>query len=134
MTNAGGASTRGLSYDVNIKRMIDVIHSSDGTQGPREIFQGALTADGSYKAIFENNTDLNLYLNYTKLPAIALMQQPIAQGGSSLAVTMSRSGWIKGKRDMGGTVQASLNLSGLYNTTDTGAIQAILSNFATSAY
>ncbi len=135
MQNAGAASTRGLSYDLSLKRAIDVIHSSDGTQGPREIFQGAITADGSYKALFENQTDLNLYANYLQLPASAVMQQPIAAGGASLALTMSKSGWYKGKREWGAAeVEASFSLSGIYNATDGGVVSAVLTNFLTAAY
>lgn len=135
MTNAGASSDRGLSYDVTIKRAVDVIHSSDGTQGPREIFQGALEADGSYKAIFENTSDLNLYLKYLQMPATAKLQQPVSAGGASLDLTMSKSGWSKGTRDWGSDyVQASFSLSGIWNTTDGGSIAAVLKNFQTTAY
>jgi hypothetical protein len=135
MTNAGASSDRGLSYDLTVKRAVDVIHSSDGTQGPREIFQGALEADGSYKAIFENNTDLNLYLQYLQQPATAVLVQPLANGGAYLGLTMSKSGWHSGKRDMGGDyVQASFALSGIYNATDGGAVAATIKNFTSTAY
>ncbi|MEK6443637.1 hypothetical protein [Pseudonocardia sp. T1-2H] len=135
MTNAGAASTRGLSFDLNLKRTVDPVHSSDGTQGPREIFQGALTADGSYKAIFENQTDLALYNSYSQQPATALLQQPTVGGGASLALTMSKSGWVKGKREWGGAyVQASFSLSGIYNTVDGGSVSAVLKNFRTTAF
>jgi hypothetical protein len=135
MTNAGGASTRGLSYDLNLKRTVDPIHSSDGTQAARENFQGPITVDGSYKAIFENQTDLNLYTQYTQLPATATLQQPTAVGGQSLVLTMSKSGWVKGKREIGGSyVQASFSLSGIYNTTDGGSVSAVLKNFRTTAF
>lgn len=135
MTNSGAASTRGLTYDVNVKRVVDPIHSSNGIQGPREIFQGALEADGTYKALFENNTDLNLYLNYVQTPATATVQQPVRTGGASLALTMSKSGWLKGARDLTQAyVQASFSLSGIYNATDGGAISAVLTNYVSAAY
>ncbi|GAA3032160.1 hypothetical protein GCM10020000_06390 [Streptomyces olivoverticillatus] len=38
MTNGGAASTRGLTYDVTVKRATEAIASSDGTQAPREVF------------------------------------------------------------------------------------------------
>jgi len=138
MTNAGGSSSRGLTYDMTVKRAVEPIHSSDGIQAPREIFQGALEVDGTYKAIFENQTDLNLYLNYTQTPTTALLQQP-ASGtdgtGASLALTMSKSGYFKGKRDLSSNyVQADFSLSGIYNSTDGGAVQATLTNFVSTAY
>lgn len=135
MTNAGGSSTRGLTLDLTIKRAVEVIHSSNGVQAPREIFQGALEVDGTYKAIFENLTDMNLYTSYSQLPTTALLQQPVAFGGASLAVTLSQSGWFKGKRDLKSAyVQADFSLSGIYNTTDSGSVSAVLKNFVTTTY
>ncbi|MGH7743282.1 MAG: phage tail tube protein [Candidatus Dormibacteria bacterium] len=135
MVNAGSSSTRGLTYDLAIKRAVDPIHSSDGVQAPREIFAGTLDADGTYKAIFENQTDLNLYLQYIQQPATATLTQPLSAGGASLALTTSKSGWFKGKRDLSPTyLQANFSLSGIYNTTDSGAVSAVLSNYQTSAY
>jgi hypothetical protein len=135
MTNAGATSSRGLSYDITVKRTVESIHSSDGIQAPREIFQGPLAADGTYKAIFENQTDLNLYANYTQSPATAQLNQPVVRGGMGLAVTFSKSGWYKGSRSYAGTyVQGDYSLHGIYNTTDSGAVSAVLTNFTTSAY
>ncbi len=135
MTNAGTASTRGLSYDLTVKRATEAIASSDGTQAPREVFAGPIEVDGTYKCIFENQTDMNLYLGYVQSPATAVLQQPVARGGQSLSLTMSKSGWFKGKRDFGSAyVQADFSLAGIYNTVDGGAVQAVLSNFQTTAY
>lgn len=135
MTNAGGASTRGLSFDATVKRATEAIASSDGTQTPREVFAGPIEVDGTYKAIFENQTDMALYLNYTQTAATASLAQPVPRGGQSLSITMSKSGWYKGKRDLGGAyVQADFSISGIYNTTDGGAVQATLKNFSSAAY
>lgn len=129
------ASTRGLTLDFAIKRAGEAINSSDGTQGPREIFTGALECDGTYKAIFENQTDLNLFLNYTQQSVVATVITPVPFGGQSLAITMTKSGWTTGKRDLGSNyVQANFNLSGIYNTTDAGAVSVVLNNWTTAAY
>lgn len=135
MTNAGGTSDRGLTFDVTVKRAVDAIHASNGVQAPREIFQGALEVDGAYKALFSNNTDLNLYLQYTQTPTSAVVTQPVAQGGMSLALTLTKSGWYKGKRDYSGSyVQADFSLSGIWNSTDSGSVSAVLNNYQTAAY
>ncbi|MFF4403839.1 hypothetical protein [Streptomyces sp. NPDC001404] len=135
MTNGGATSTRGLTYDVTVKRTTEAIPSSDGTQAPREVFAGPIEVDGTYKAIFENQLDMNLYLNYTQTATTASLQQPVARGGQSLSITMSKSGWYKGKRDLSTPyVQADFSLSGIYNTTDGGAVQAVLKNFQTASY
>lgn len=135
MQNAGATSNRGLTLDLTLKRAVESIHSSDGIQAPREIFAGTLDADATYKAIFDSLTDLNLYLNYTQTAATATLQQPVSAGGASLALTMSKSGWYKGKRDLSTPyVQADFSYSGIYNATDGGAVSAVLKNFQTTAY
>lgn len=134
-TNAGGASTRGLTYDLTLKRPADAIHASTGSQQPREVFQGVLEADGTYKAIFENDTDLNLYLNYTQLATVATLTQPVTSGGSTLTLTTSKSGYVKGKVDLAGVyVVADFSLSGIYNSTDGGAVAVTLTNYTSTAY
>lgn len=135
MTNAGATSTRGLTYDLTLKRPVEAIHSSDGVQQPRETFQGVFDVTGSYKAIFENDTDLNLYLQYSQQPATATLTQPVVAGGSIITLTTSKSGWNKGKVDLS-TVYASadFSLDGIYNSTDGGAFSATVQNFVSTAY
>lgn len=134
-TNGGSSSTRGQTLDLTIKRATEAMHTSDGIQGPREIFQGAIEVDGTYKAIFENTSDLALYLSNTQQPVVAQLTQPIAKGGCVLTFTMSQSAWTTGKRDLGSSyVQADYSISGVYNSTDGGAVQVSLSNWQTAAY
>jgi Phage tail tube protein len=131
MTNAGGSSTRGMTYDVMVKRAIEAIHSSDGVQNPREVFLGVLEADGTYKAIYESDADLNLYLQYLQQPTTATVTQPVLSGGSVITFTTSKSGWFKGKVDLSTVyVSADFSLSGIYNTTDNGAFSATVSNYS----
>jgi hypothetical protein len=138
VTNAGAASTRGLTMDFTFKRAVEPIPGSDGTQAPREIFPGALEADGTYKAIFENSADMNLYEQYIQEPTVHTVTQPLASGGAILAITMSQSGYSTGKRDLGQQyVQAQYSISGITNATDAtagGVAQVSLSNFTQSAY
>lgn len=136
MTSGGSSSTRGLTYDLTIKRgSTEAIHASTATQGPREVFQSALEADGTYKAIFESDADLNLFLNYTQQPVTATLTQPATFGGSVLTLTASKGGVYKGAVDMTGVyMMASFDLSGIYNGTDGGAISATLSNYVSTAY
>lgn len=134
-TNAGGASTRGLTLDLTLKRSVEAIHASNGVQAPREIFAGTIDADGTYKAIFENQTDLALYNQWSQQAMVAALTAPLSFGGYSLNFTMTKSGWYKAKRDLGQQyVQADYTISGIYNTTDGGAIQATLTNFQSTAY
>lgn len=133
-----GASTRGLTYDITLKRATEAIHSSDGTQGPREVFPGALEMDGQYKAIFENTTDYGLFYNYSQGVTTALLQEPVGgamNAGTSIAITMSKSGYHKFVPELGQTyIQAAYDLSGIYNATDLGVGQVTLKNFRSTAY
>lgn len=138
MTNAGASSTRGITYDVVLKRVADPIHSSDGIQGPREVFAAAMESDGTYKAIFENTTDYNLYYNAVQSPCTAVLTEPVGgamNAGTSIQFTMSKSGWTSYKPDLSQVyIQADFNLQGIYNTTDNGVAQVVLKNFRASSY
>ncbi|WP_037616458.1 phage tail tube protein [Streptomyces aureus] len=140
MTNAGASSTRGLSYDITLKRPVEAIHASNGTQQPREVFSGVLDADITYKAIYENDTDYNLYLQALQNnPTSMSLVQPVGAGvdaaGSALSITTTQGGWSKGKPEVGGTyVTADFSISGIYNATDSGSVQAVLKNFVSTAY
>lgn len=135
MTNAGASSTRGLTLDLTAKRATEAIHASNGSQTPREVFAAAIEIDGTYKAIFESQADLNLYLQYLQQPTTAQLTAPVAKGGYSLALTMSKSGYTKGVRDLAsGYVQADFDVSAIFNSTDGGGVQATLTNYISAAY
>ncbi len=134
-TNSGGSSTRGLSLDLTVKRAGEAIHASTGVQGPREIFTGVLDADGSYKAIYENQTDFALFQNYQQLPLTAALTKPASIGGESVAFTMNKSGWKTAKRDLSQPyTQMTFDISGIYNSTDGGAMSAVLMNWVAAQY
>lgn len=135
VTNGGAASTRGITMDFTLKRAVEPLFLSTGLQSPREIFPGALEADGAYKAVFDSLTDMNLFVNNSQLPTVHTLTQPVLVGGAILAITMSQSGYTTGKRDLSTQyVTADFALSGINNTTDTGVSQVALSNFQTASY
>lgn len=135
MTNAGASSTRGRTYDVTIKRATEAMHASNGSQNPRETFQAGLEIDASYKAIFENDTDLNLFLQYQQLPTSAVLTQPVLSGGSVLTITSSKSGYSKSVVDTTGPYLAlTTDLAGIFNSTDAGALTASITNYVSTAY
>jgi hypothetical protein len=140
MTNAGATSTRGLTYQMDLKRPTEAIHASNGSQQPREVFSGVLDADVTYKAIYESDADYNLYLQALQNnPTTMLLTQPVGAGvdagGCSLQLTTSVPGWSKGKPDMSGTyVTADFTINGIFNSTDSGSVQAVLKNWTTTSY
>jgi hypothetical protein len=140
VTNGGASSTRGLTMDLTLKRNAEAVHASSGTRGPREVFAGALEADGAYKCIFENSLDINLFRTYIQQPTIHVLTQPIVQfGGSTLTLTMSVSGYVTAKVSTTGPYQQlDTTMSGVANTTDgntgVGVISATLTNYSSTAY
>jgi hypothetical protein len=136
MTDAGTSSTRGLTLDLTAKRATEAIHTSDGTQAPREVFSGALELDGSYKAIYEDSTtDMGLFLNWTQTPIVAVLTKAISFGGESLTITMSQGAVPKAVRDLSQKyVEATYDISAVFNATDGGITKAVLKNFVTTAY
>lgn len=136
MTNAGGSSTRGQSYELTLKRDIEAIHASNGSQQPREVFSGVLDADIKYKAIYESTVDYNQYLQALQTsPTSAVVTQPLVAGGASLTMTTTQPAMTKASYDKSGTyVTLDAEISGIYNATDAGALQVVLKNWTTAAF
>lgn len=137
LTNGGAASNRGISLDWSVKREVEPIHASTGTQAPEEVFPGALTLDGTYKARFDGNTDLNLFLNYVQSPVVCTITQPVSATsmGAVLVITTSQGGFYKGKVNRGGKyIDADFSIAGIQNATDAGTLAVVLKNFTSAAY
>ena len=130
-----GASTRGLTMDITLKRQVEAIQTSDGTQAPREIFPGPLEIDGSYKAVYDNASDMNNFKQYLQGVTTHLLTQPVTSGGQSLQVTMSKSGYTTGEAETGSLyVSLAQAVAGIGNTTDSGVTTVTLKNYLSAAY
>jgi hypothetical protein len=135
VTTAGGASTRGESLTLSLSRPVQITPACDGNQAPYWIGAGGLRADASYRAIFDTPADLNLYRVALQEPAVWTLAQPQLQGGSSVALTMSRSGWTDGAVDLSGQyVTAGFKLSGIASAADNWVSQATLVNYVQSPF
>ena len=130
ITTAGGTSTRGISLDLALNRPLQITPCCNGYQNPLGIFPGPMRATGSYKAIFDTAADLNLYRQAIQEPAVWTLAQPVLQGGSSIAVTLSLSGWTQGDVSLESEyVTANFGLTGIANATDSGVASVRLVNF-----
>jgi hypothetical protein len=138
ITTAGGTSTRGVSLDLDLSRDLDIVLTCDGYQQPYVIAASRMRASGAYKAIYDTPADLNLYRQAIQQPAIWTLTQPVLQGGSSIAVTLSLSGWTAGAVGLEEQyVTADFKLSGIANTLDSpasGLSSVTLMNWQQSAY
>lgn len=135
LTLAGIASTRATSGEYSLKRAVEPINSSDGTQGPREIFAGALELDYKMKAIFENDIDFSQFQGYTSVPVVSTLTQALAFGGSVLTITSDNQKYIKFVPDFSTAyLSADIDSSASFNSTDNGLLAVTLTNFNSTAY
>lgn len=139
ITTAGGTSTRGVSLDLSLTRALDIVLALDGGfQGPYVIGPGPMRASGAYKAIYDTPADLNLYRQAIQEPAVWTLTQPVLMGGSSVAVTLSLSGWTAGAVSLEEQyVTADFRLSGIANPADSpqyGVSSVTLVNYWNQPY
>ena len=138
ITTAGGTSARGMSLDLDLTRKLDIIPTCDGYQSPYFIGAGPMRASGAYRAIYDTPADLNLYRQAIQEPAAFSLSQPVLQGGSSITVTLSLSGWTQGAVSLEETyLTASYRMSGIGNTLDSpesGVASVELANWWNQSY
>ena len=127
-----------MSLDLALTRPLAITPPVTATKDRCSIFPGPMRASGSYKAIFDTSADLNLYRQAIQEPAVWQLSQPVSQGGATITVTLSLSGWTQGTVSLEEQyVSASYNLAGIANVTDspeTGVASIALSNFVNAAY
>jgi hypothetical protein len=97
-----------------------------------------MRSSGSYKAIYDSPGDLNLYREAIQEPAAFSLAQPVLQGGSSITVTLSLSGWTQGAVSLESEyLVADFKLSGIANTADSpesGVASVSLVNWWNQSY
>jgi hypothetical protein len=138
ITTAGGTSTRGASLDLALTRKLQITPACNGYQQVYFIGAGPMRSSGAYKAIYDTPADLNLYRQAIQEPAVWTLTQPVLQGGSSIAVTLSLSGWTAGAVSLEEQyVTSAYSLSGIANDADSpesGVASVSLSNFVQAQY
>ena len=119
-----GGSTIGYTTDgsVTVTRAAEAIFGIDTTQGPYEIFVGALDTTGSFTFVMENDTELTRFLTNTQ-PALTLtFAQGAGASATSIAFTITKGAYTAAAIDRSADhVQISVDFSAIANTTDAGA-------------
>lgn len=138
VVTAGGPSTRGKALDLTLNRPLQITPTLCGQQAPYCIGPGPMRASGSYSAIYDTPSDLNLYREAIQQPAVWSVTQPVLQGGCSIAITLSLSGWTAGTVSLDDSyIEAAYSLTGITNTMDSaqGGVSSVeLLNFWPAAY
>ena len=135
ITTGGGASTRGQQLDLTLHRDLGICPVIAGQQQVLGIWPGPLQADGTYTAIYEDQSDMDEYVNSVQDPVVHSLVQPVLAGGCSVTLTMPRSGWITGEPvTTGNYLSATFALSGIAQPAGGGLFTATLLNYYGSAY
>jgi hypothetical protein len=135
VTTGGGASTRGQQMDLTLHRDLGICPTVSGQQQPLGIWPGPLQADGTYTAIFEDDSDLSQFTSGIQDPVVHSLVQPVLAGGCSVTLTMPRSGWIAGEPVTAGDyLAATFQLSGIAQPAGGAAFTATVLNYVQSAY
>jgi hypothetical protein len=123
VTTIGGTVTAKLSEgNVKISRPLTPIFTVDGNQAPYQIFQGAVSVDGSLKLIFEDDTDLNRYLNNTQPSLDITFTQGTGATLTSVQLHMTKAAFQIAKIDRSKDyVELDVTYKAIANTTDVGA-------------
>jgi hypothetical protein len=107
---------------LSIKRPASVINTLALMQDPYKVWSGPATASGSLDLVFEDNTQLNNFLNNSQ-PSLTLLFTPVGTGANAttLQFTMTKANfetYVPNQTDAAGYVTATLNFEALANTTD----------------
>jgi hypothetical protein len=141
-TIAGTVSAKLAEGNINITRPLDAINTVDGSQAPYQIFQGAVSVDGSLKLIFEDDTDLTRYLTNTQPSLDIAFSQGTGASLTKVQFTMTKCAFQVAKIDRSKDyVELDVTYKAIANTTDVGAsagyspIKVVLQNAkATAVY
>jgi hypothetical protein len=123
VTTIGGSVTAKLAEgNVAITRPLTAIYTVDGSQSPYQIFQGAVSVDGSLKLIFEDDTDLTRYLTNTQPSLDIAFSQGTGAALTKVQFTMTKCAFQVAKIDRGQDyVTLDVTYKAIANATDVGA-------------
>lgn len=136
-----GGSVIGYTTDgsVTMTRSAEAIFGIDTTQGPYEIFVGALDATGNFTFVMENDAQLLNFLNNTQPVLNIAFSQGAGASLTTVAFNVAKGAYTTGAIDRSADhVTVSVDFSAIANTTDAGAtggyapIQWYLQNAVTS--
>lgn len=121
-TIAGSLTTKLSEGSLSISRELTPIFTVDGSQAPYQIFQGAVSVEGSLKLIMEDDTDLTRYLTNTQPSLVLNWTQGTGAALTQVQFTMTKCAFTVAKVDRSKDyVEIDVNYKGVANTTDVGA-------------
>ena len=138
---AGSSAPTVSEWSVSLERELLPVHTTDGTQGPREIGRGMLKVSGKLTMWAEDETPLTTGFLGNQQPALVIT---VGNGGStsalrSLTLTMTKAAYSEAPPSRGVLLGYGISFQAMSNTTDATAsgnrspIKCVLNN-AISTY
>ena len=134
-TVGGVAIPRIVSLGVTLKQNVDVIHTSNSTQSPYNVFMGEREASGKATGVFIDNTELNHFLTNDQPALVATITSPTGSPAPVLQITATKTIWNKATVDRSGKYNTgNYDIEFAYNSTDGGPCAFVLTNGTSTAY
>jgi len=105
---------------LSIKRPAFPIYTMQNLQDPYKVWTKPITVDGSMTCVFEDNTQLNNFLQNSQ-PTFTLLFTPTGANPNTIQFTMTKCNYETSKPKItggNGFVELTINFVGLGNTTD----------------
>lgn len=119
-----GGTTIGYTTaaSVTMTRKSEAIFGIDTTQGPYEVFVGALDATGNMTFVMENDDQLTNFLSNTQPALTCTFAQGTGATATSIAFTITKGAYTTAAIDRSGDhVSITVDIAAIANTTDAGA-------------
>jgi hypothetical protein len=133
VTFAGGSDANLLSGSISLKRSVEAIHTINGVQTPTVVFAGGFEVSAKLDFIFSTNTEMNYFRAYAAANPLNLLLTQSAN--DSLSLNFNAPVATKSMTDDSKAfLTCSVDIEGVYNTTDAGPFSVVLKNQQATAY
>lgn len=124
LTIGGVAMSKSSDGSIKFQRKNKVMKLMNGTQVPTTVFLMSLMVTGKYKAVMDDETELNRYILNTQPTFVANFQQGAGASLTQLQIQCSQAAYDKDPKitqQAGEPVTIEAEFTGIANATDAGA-------------
>ena len=124
LTLGGVGMSKSNDGSIKFARTNKVIKVLNNTQVPLTVFLSSLMVTGKYKAIMDDETELNRYITNTQPSFLVNFQQGAGAGVQQLQIQCSQAAWDKDPtitQTAGSPIEIEAEFTAIANATDAGA-------------
>jgi hypothetical protein len=120
--SVGGATIGYTSAgSITMTRKSEVIYGIGNSQGPYEVFVGALDVSGSFTFVMEDDAQLTNFLDNTQPALVVAFAQGAGASATNISFTVSKGAYTTATIDRSADhVTLSVDVQGIATTTDAG--------------